>query len=72
MKGDQDDPFTHDDLTGARGYKWCRCHQCGVEAVCTPRFDFYGDCKVGSPLRCEACLCGVSGRVNSHSTGGVA
>jgi len=32
----------------------CRCCDCGIEAECTPSFDFYGE--VGKPLRCESCM----------------
>jgi hypothetical protein len=45
-----------------RRMKLCRCHGCGIEAVCMPRFDFYtrGKSKKG-PLYCYPCLCDASG-----------
>jgi hypothetical protein len=56
MKGDFDDPFTHDDLTTARRQKWCKCSKCGKVQCCTPSTDFYGDFTLGSPLKCEGCM----------------
>jgi hypothetical protein len=37
------------------GYQMCQCHQCGIVARCTPRFDFYAK-NVGDPLQCESCF----------------
>jgi hypothetical protein len=36
-----------------RAYQQCRCDNCGIEALCTPAFDFYGS--EGEPLKCERC-----------------
>lgn len=58
MKGDPDDPFTHDVAGENRCYKWCRCSKCECISVCTPSFDFYGPDVPprGGPLECEQCL----------------
>lgn len=40
-----------------RGYKLCRCSDCGVEAVCTPMCDFYTlPGNDTGPLLCETCV----------------
>ena len=48
-------PITHGGVD--IGAQWCRCHNCGTVAVCTPSQDFYtrpGDSR--GPLYCLACL----------------
>ena len=45
-----------------RRMKLCRCHGCGIEAVCMPRFDFYTRGKASKGwLYCYPCLCDASG-----------
>lgn len=34
----------------------CRCGTCGIVAICTPTFDFYGF--AGELLVCETCFAG--------------
>lgn len=48
-------PITHGDAD--RGFKLCKCADCGYEAECSPLNDFYtrGDDAAG-PLYCERCI----------------
>ncbi len=39
-----------------RGYKLCRCHQCGQGSICTPTNDFYTTRSEDEPLKCETCF----------------
>lgn len=52
----KDQPITHGGTD--RGYKLCKCSECGVVAICNPRFDFYTRTQAGdnSPLVCERCI----------------
>lgn len=56
-------PMTHATADPADGrLQLCRCSVCNVEAVCTPRFDFYVEGppaeRAGKPLVCETCFFG--------------
>lgn len=40
-----------------RGYKLCRCDDCGEESICTPENDFYTtENNDNGPLKCERCF----------------
>jgi hypothetical protein len=40
-----------------RGYKLCRCCDCGEESICTPDNDFYTTANDDNgPLKCERCF----------------
>jgi hypothetical protein len=49
----------------ARLWKVCRCHWCGIEAHCTPNFDFYTHTPTDplrtGPLYCASCIAGIEG-----------
>lgn len=56
MNAKQEQPITHGGAD--RGYKLCKCSECGTVATCTPRFDFYTRVEAGelSALVCERCV----------------
>ena len=54
-------PITHGPVSKIP-FKLCKCSQCGVEATCSPEFDFYTKFKdPQGPLFCYPCLCASEG-----------
>lgn len=54
MEIHQPEPITHGGTD--RGYKICKCNQCGIVTECTPSFDFFTTDSDTGPLICEPCL----------------